>query len=302
MGKIKKFLLNPYARFGYLSHLGLLNWMDDEKYLRKEHYLIFGEKLNLDNPETFNEKMQWLKLHDRNNTYVKMADKIEAKRYVANIIGNKYIIPTLGVYNRFNDIIFDELPNQFVIKCTHDSGGIIICKDKSSFDVKSAKKKIKKLLKRNFYYAHREWPYKNIKPRIIIEKYMGGKDDVAIKDYKFFCFNGEPNIVLVCTDRFSESGVKETWYDSAWNLLPVTEGGHDTDPNLKCPKRFEEMKKLSKRLSENMPFLRVDFYEIDGRVYFGELTFYPAAGYERFKPESWNKKLGDLIDLGLLEK
>ena len=146
---------------------------------------------------------------------------------------------------------------------------------------------------------HREWPYKNVRPRIIIEKYMNGKDEKAIKDYKFFCFNGEPKIILVCTDRFAKEGLKETWFDSDWNLLPITEGGHDTDSGLKCPKRFGEMKKISRRLTRNMPFLRVDFYEIDGKVYFGELTFYPAAGYERFQPELWNKKLGDLIDLNL---
>ncbi len=280
----------------------ILCLLPDEQYLKMKYRISFGKKLNLDNPETFNEKLQWLKLHDRKDVYTAMVDKSKAKEYVASIIGEEYIIPTLDVYDRFDDIRFEKLPKQFVIKCTHDSGGLVIVKDKNKLDIDSAKNKINKCLRKNYYYHGREWPYKNVKPRIVVEKYMNSLGSDSAIDYKFFCFNGKPEIVLACSDRFSEAGLKETWFDSEWNLLPITEGGHDVDKNLQKPKKFKEMKKLAEKLAKDIAFVRIDFYEFDKKVYFGEITFFPASGFERFDPEEWNKKLGDLIDLSMVKK
>ncbi len=266
--------------------------------------LLFKErmkcKLNLNNPQTFNEKLQWLKLYDRKDIYTTMVDKYEAKNYVADIIGENYIIPTLGIYDKFEEINFEKLPNQFVIKCTHDSGGLVIVKDKSKLDVNAARKKINKSLKKNYYYAGREWPYKNVKPRIIIEKYMEDKNDTSMHDYKFFCFNGEAKYCLVCTDR--DTDLKETFFDINWNLAPFKRPNHDIDKTIKKPKNLDLMIELANKLSKGIPFIRVDFYEINGKVYFGELTFYPASGFAKFEPEEWDKKLGDLIDLSLVKK
>ena len=260
-----------------------------------------GCKLNLENPVLFNEKLQWLKIHDHNPIYTTFVDKYEVKDYVKNIIGEEYIIPTLGVYDKFDEIDFDTLPNQFVIKCTHDSGGIVICKDKNTLDIDAARKKINHYLKRKFFYENREWPYKNVKPRIIIEKYMQNSNNTELIDYKLFCFNGNPKITLCCSERFSSSNMCETWFDENWNLLDIVENHHRIDKSIKCPTNFELMKSLANKLASDIAFLRVDFYEINGKVYFGELTFYPASGYERFEPEEWNKKLGDMINLGGLK-
>lgn len=278
----------------------LLRVLPDGVYLKLRYKLKFGKKLNLKTPETFNEKLQWLKLHDRKDVYTIMVDKFKVKEYVANIIGEKYVIPTIGIYDKFDEIDFDVLPKQFVIKCTHDSGGLVIVKNKEKLDRNTARKIINKCLATNYYYRGREWPYKNVKPRIIVEKYM--KDTRPIIDYKFFCFNGKPKIVLACSDRFSSDGLKETWFDSDWNLLPITEGGHKTDGNIVKPKKFNEMKQLASQLAERMAFVRIDFYEFSGRVFFGEITFFPASGFEKFVPGEWNKRLGDLIDLGIVER
>ena len=273
------------------------NWipMSDENYLKRIYKKRMHEELNLENPQTFNEKLQWLKLYNRKPEYVKMVDKYEPKKYVGSIIGEKYIIPTLGIYDKFEDINFDKLPEQFVIKCTHDSGGLVICKNKNELNLKKTKKKINKFLKRNYYYQCREWVYKNIKPRILIEKYMTDKTTTELKDYKIYCFNGKAKIIVVCSDRFTD--LKVTYYDENWNEMNVTDVGHKKDNNIKKPVNFEEMKHLAEILSKEIPFVRVDFYEINGNVYFGEMTFFSAAGYEEFEPNEYNKIFGDWIEL-----
>lgn len=271
--------------------------LPDKIYLKSLYKYKTGKKLNLNNPETFNEKLQWLKLYDRNPEYTKMADKYEAKKYVASVIGEEYIIPTLAVYDKFEDIEWDKLPNQFVIKCTHDSGGLVICKDKNNLDLEKAKKKIQKSLKRNYYYTGREWPYKYIKPRIIAEKYMGTNEQKELIDYKFFCFNGNPKVILVCSERFSSDNMCETWFDENWNFLDIIESNHRVNKKIKKPINFSQMMEFSKKLSRDISFIRVDFYEINGKIYFGELTFFPAAGFEKFEPEEWDKKLGNMLEL-----
>lgn len=201
----------------------------DRLYLKLKFRQKMGKWPDLDNPKTFNEKLQWLKLHDRKPIYSTMVDKYEAKRYIADIIGEEYIIPTLGVWDRFEDIDFDALPNQFVLKCTHDSGGLVIVCDKSSMNLDAARKKINRSMKRNYYWHGREWAYKNVKPRIIAEQYMedgnpGEKPeriDAGLTDYKVHCFNGKPKLILVCKDRFSRGGMTEDFFSDEWNHLPV---------------------------------------------------------------------------------
>ena len=257
-----------------------------------------NKKLNLKNPKTFNEKLQWLKLYDRKPEYTKMVDKYEAKKYVAEKIGEEYIIPTLGVWDNFDDIDFDSLPNQFVLKCTHDSGTIVICTDKSNFDIESAKQKIDSRMTFNYYYMWREWPYKDVKPRIIAEKYMVDSTTEELRDYKFFCFNGEVKALFVATDR-QKSGeeVKFDFFDANYNHLPIRQGHPNALIPPKKPECFEEMKKLAQKLSENIPQVRVDFYEVDGKIYFGELTFSHYGGIVPFEPEKWDYKFGDWITL-----
>lgn len=274
----------------------ILRFLNDKNYLKIKYRLEMGKKLNLDNPQTFNEKLQWLKLYDRKDIYTTMVDKYEAKKYVANIIGEEYIIPTLGIYDKFDDIDFNSLPNQFVMKCTHDSGGIIICKDKSMFNKKQAEKKINKHLKKNYYNNFREWPYKNVKPRIIVEKYM--QDNFTeLQDYKFFCFNGKPYMILVCSNR--NGNYKNTdFFDTDWKKLNLTRANYqNSKEKIVKPQKLEKMVEIAEKLSQNTHFLRVDLYEINGKVYFGELTFFPSSGFEGFKPEIYDNKLGNLITL-----
>ena len=280
-----------------LMNLGIFNWLTDINFLKLKYRLVINKKSNIEDYQTFNEKLQWLKLYNRNPEYTKMVDKYEAKKYVADIIGQEYIIPTLGVWDKFEDIDFDILPNQFVLKPTHTSGDIFICKDKEKINHKKLKKMVNKWLKRNYYFIHREWPYKYIKPRIIAEKYMETNEQKELIDYKFFCFNGNPKVILVCSERFSSDNMCETWFDENWNFLDIIESNHRVNKKIKKPINFSQMMEFSKKLSRDIPFIRVDFYEINGKIYFGELTFFPAAGFEKFEPEEWDKKLGDMLEL-----
>ena len=294
--KLLKYIMNPFFILLKLDNCRVIN-LKDEMYLQLQYQKILGKKMNLKQPKTFNEKLQWLKLYDRNSEYTKMVDKYEVKKYVANIIGEEYIIPTLGIYDSVEKIDFEKLPNKFVIKCTHDSGSTIICKDKNVFDVEKAKKEINRALKVNYYYFGREWPYKNVKPRIIIEKYMVDESGTELKDYKIFNFNGISKIIQVDFGRFKEH--KRNLYDTNWNYIKELSIQYPTDPNtiIKKPENLEKMIELAQRLSQGIPHLRTDFYSINEKIYFGELTFYHGSGFEKFNTETWNKKLGDWIDL-----
>ena len=280
-----------------LKRRRLLNFIPDKIYLKLMYYVRMGKKLNLNNPKTFNEKLQWLKLYDRKDIYNKMVDKYEVKKYIAEIIGEEYIIPTLGIYNKFDEINFDILPEQFVIKCTHDSGGIVICDDKSHFDLEKAKNKIKNSMKKNYFYDGREWPYKNIEPRIIIEKYMKDHKENDLFDYKIMCFNGIPKYTFVYSERFSETGVKATFFDNSWNELNFSRKFGKSDKMINKPLNHNKMLELSKKIASNIPFVRIDWYEVNGKLYFGEITFFPSSGFGKFEPEEWDMKLGNMIDL-----
>ena len=297
MNKIIKYIKKPSNVLLYLMNKNFFKWIPDEKYITIKYKLEMNQKLNLKEPRTFNEKLQWLKLYDRKPEYTKMVDKYEAKKYVANIIGKKYIIPTLGVWDKFEDIEFDKLPKQFVLKPTHTSGNVFICKDKEKINYKQLRKMINKWLKRDYYLVHREWPYKNIKPKIIAEQYMVDDSGMKLKDYKFFCFNGIAQTILVCSNR-NGSFKNTNFYDINWNLQPFTREKHkNSNEQIKKPKNLDEMITVAEKLSKDIPFVRVDLYEINGKVYFGELTFYPSSGFEGFEPEEWDKKLGDMLEL-----
>ena len=274
---------------------GVFNFLPDEQYLKMRYWLELGKKLDLKNPQTFNEKLQWLKLYDRNPEYTKMVDKYEVRKYIAEKIGEEYLIPLLGVWDNFDDIDFDKLPDQFVLKCTHDSGGLVICKDKSEIDIEAVRKKINKCLKRNFYKLSREWPYKNVKPRIIAEKFMVDESGTELKDYKIFCFGGEPKALFVATDRPHDT--RFDFFDMEFNHLPFLNGHPNAVKEIKKPAGFEKMSKLAKKLSEGMSQVRIDFYDINGKVYFGEITFFHWSGMVPFEPEEWDYKFGDMIEL-----
>ena len=268
----------------------------DKLFLEIKFRLMMGQKLNLKNPKTFNEKLQWLKLYNRKPEYTTMVDKYAVKDYVASKIGQEYIIPTLGIWNSVDEIEWDKLPNQFVLKTTHGGGGggVVICKDKTTFDIKAAKQKLQKSLKSDIYLNFREWPYKDVPKRIIAEKYMTDESN-DLEDYKIHTFNGVPKFILLCRDRFKGKMIDD-FYSTDWDLLDVRRPGHPNSPTPQNPpKELVEMLRLSEILSKDIPFLRVDFYTSNNKVYFGELTFYPASGMSKFEPEIWDKVFGDWL-------
>lgn len=280
---------------GIWHRVGLI--FGDEIYVRVEYFIVFGKRLRLKNPQTYSEKLQWLKLHEGDPIYTRMVDKAEAKKYVTEIIGEEYIIPTYGVWNHFDEIDFDKLPDQFVLKTTHDSGGVIICKDKKTLDKNAAKVKLERSLKNDYYYTSKEWPYKNVVPRIIAEKYMEDESG-ELCDYKLFCFDGKMKALFIATDRFtSGEETKFDFFDENFNHLPFTNGHPNATKPIKKPESFQQMKDLAEKLSQKIPHVRVDFYCTNGKIYFGELTFFHWGGFKRFEPEEWDFKFGEWFKL-----
>ena len=293
-----KFIENPWRIFNVLAAKGVLSWLPDKPYLKLRYRATFNKKLNLKNPQTFSEKLQWLKLYNRKPEYTQMVDKYEVKKYVSQIIGDEYIIPTLGVWDTFDEIDFDTLPEQFVLKCTHDSGGLVIGKDKSQLNFVEARKKIEKSLKHNYYKWGREWAYKNVRPRIIAEAYMEDNETNELRDYKFFSFNGVVKALFIASDRqVAGEETKFDFFDADFKHLNFTNGHPNADELPKCPETFEKMKKLAEQLSTGIPQVRVDFYEVNGKTYFGELTFAHWSGLKPFNPESWDRTFGEWIEL-----
>jgi len=277
---------------------GFLNKTSDEKYLKLLFSSRMGKTLNLENPKTFNEKLQWLKLYDRNPEYTRYVDKYLVREYISEKLGEEYLIPLLGVWDNPDEIDFNALPDQFVLKCNHNSGaGLCICKDKQSLDIENVKKRLKKGLEQDYYLTGREWPYKDVPRKIIAEKYMEDENSKELRDYKFMCFNGQVKCCLVCSERFSKDGTKFTFMDRDWNTLPFGRPNLKRDMTLEKPKNYEKMIMLAEQLSINNPFLRVDFYEVADRIYFGELTFFPASGFTGFDPQEWDEILGEWLEL-----
>lgn len=283
---------------GLLQHYG--GWIPDKIYLKWLFRLKMNDKLDLKNPKTFSEKLQWLKLYDRNPEYTKMVDKYAVKDYVAKIIGEEYIIPTLGIWDKPEDIEWDKLPNRFVLKTTYGGGsnGVVICTDKSIFEKGKAIAKLRDSMKQNIYRTLREWPYKNVPKRIIAEQYLEpNKKTNDLPDYKFFCFNGEPKYCQVISGRNTIESVD--FFDKEWHHQPFHEPRYLPFAEvMPCrPVCYEKMWLLAKALSSGKPFSRIDFYEVDGRVLFGEITFFPTSGYGGFDPKPYDELFGQMITL-----
>lgn len=303
MKYLKKIIDNPYRVFNVLSGYGLLNWMSDESYLKLLFKGKLGRKLDLINPTTYNEKLQWLKLYDRNPIYTTYVDKYRVRDYVKNTIGEEYLVPLLGVWEQPDMIAFNDLPEQFVLKCNHDSGSIIVCTDKNKLNYNKVKEKLAQHLKKGTFYIGREWPYKDVKPCIIAEQYLEDKKTKELRDYKFFVFDGVVKALFIATDRQTKD--KPTafdFFDVDFNHIDMRHG-HPNAPSIpEKPENFELMKELASKLGKNMPQARIDFYEVNGKVYFGEITLFHHSGFTKFDPEDWDTIFGSWIDLSKVEQ
>lgn len=295
-GKLRRYISDPYYQIGYDLMQKHPRWMSDTYYIRVFWKMFMGYELDLKNPQTFNEKLQWLKLHDHNPLYSKLVDKYRVKEYVAKKIGKEHVIPTIAVYQSVDEIDLDKLPNQFVLKCNHDSGSVVICRDKATFDLEAAKQKLGETIKRNFYWEAREWAYKGVKPVIFAEKYMEDNNpDNETKDlltYKFICCDGKPQLMYITVKN---EDVWEDYFDLDYKLLDIMRDFRHSNISWLKPKTFEKMKEIAATLSQGIPQVRMDLYEANGQVYFSEFTFYDWGGYAKFKPEKWDKILGDAI-------
>ncbi|MBE7060496.1 MAG: glycosyl transferase [Ruminococcaceae bacterium] len=292
----KNYLTKADYRFTVNTGLHLYDKMEDWAFLKKKFKISLGKELDLDNPKTYNEKLQWIKLYDRKPEYTMMADKYAVRKYISEKLGDEYLVPLIGVWDNPDDIDFDKLPDKFVLKCNHNSGlGMCICKDKSKLDIKKVKKSLKRGLKQNYYLLGREWPYKDIKHKIIAEQYLENDDKSDIQDYKILCFNGEPKLIELHKNRFSDH--TQDFYDTTWKKIDITQDCKQSDIVVPAPECLNTMLDFSKLLSKDIPHVRVDWYFVKGRLYFGELTFFDSSGFAHFKPELYDKLLGDYIDL-----
>lgn len=267
----------------------------DKRYLKILFKGLMGKDCDFDNPKSYNEKLQWLKVYNRDPLYTQLVDKYEVRKFIEERIGKEYLIPCLGVWNHFDEIDFERLPDQFVLKCTHDSGGLVICKDKSKLDLTAAKKKIEHCLRRNYFPNSREWPYKDVSPRIIAEQYTVDESGFELKDYKIFCFEGVPRALFVATDRGTDT--KFDFFDAEFNHLPFTNGHPNADKSIAKPQNYSEMLRIARVLSKGMPHVRVDLYNINGKILFGEMTFFHWSGFVPFVPEDWDYRFGEWIKL-----
>lgn len=299
---LKYYLKNPKLWYGPLATRGLLNWMTDEAYLKWAFSAKTGKKLNLRMPQTFNEKLQWLKVHDRKPLYTELADKYAVRKHIAKTIGEEHLIPLVGgPWKSFDEIDFDSLPEQFVLKCTHDSGGLVICRDKASLDLNTARKKIEKCLQNNYFAQGREWPYKNIPHRIIAEAYMEDENEaIGLTDYKFFCFNGEPRMIYISQGLEDHSTARISFFDLNGNAMPFCRRDYrPIEGQIVLPGNFSEMISAARELAQMVecPFVRIDLYSICGKMYFSEITFFPCGGMMPFDPPQWDEELGTWIKL-----
>lgn len=294
-----KFLKDKDYRFNILSNYGFYDSMDDEEFLKRKFKSNLKYDLNLLNPNTFSEKIQWLKINDRKDIYTILVDKYKVREYIKEKLGEEYLIPLIGIWDDPDDIDFNKLPDQFVLKCNHNSGlGMCICKDKSKLDISKVRRELKKGLKQDYYLTGREWPYKNVSRKIIAEKYMKNEYETELKDYKFFCFNGNPEYCQVICDRSTNETID--FFDMNWvhqEFIGLNSKCSNSKHPIAKPVTFEKMKEFACILAKNTKFVRIDFYEIERKLYFGEITFYPASGFGNFKPSEWNEKLGDMINL-----
>lgn len=298
--KNKRELILPSA-FSYFARSKVSHLLPDKLYLKLQYRVNVGKRLNLKEPHTFNEKLQWLKLYNRNPMYTEMVDKYAVRDFVSKKIGEEYLVPLIGAWDDPNDINFESLPRQFVLKCNHDSGSVIICKNKDEFNKTYAVKKLGKKLKRDMFYWSREWPYKNIKRKIICEKFMKDREFDVLNVFKILNFNnGEQIIQVIQDDKMPNESID--YFDSQWNRLDMRQNFPNSKNPLPKPKTLDKMLDLAQRLSAGFPFLRTDFYEINGKVYFSEFTFFSDAGMCRFTPKEWDDELGNRIDITKLNE
>ena len=305
LNTLKRILTDRDYRIVRLAKAGFYNHLDDKTYLKKVYRAKMGRPLNLEDPKLFSEKLQWLKLYDRNPMYTRLVDKYQVREYIAEKLGEEYLIPLLGTWDDPDEIDFDALPDQFVLKCNHNSGtGMCICRDKSKLNYDQVRKDLRKGLRENHYLKHREWPYKDVPRRIIAEAYMSetSETDRGLDDFRVYCFNGEPKLVYMYQSGTLSSGNRPNTvscdiFDVTWQHLPVRQKTANAFVEPLPPTGLREMLEISRQLSEGYPFLRVDFYEINGRVYIGELTMYPGGGFSPFYPSEWDHKLGTWMTL-----
>ena len=273
-----------------------VNVLPDQLFIKLQFRINVGYWPNLKNPKSFNEKLQWLKFNDIHPEYTKLVDKVDAKLYVESIVGNKYIIPTLGVWDNVEDIDWASLPNQFVVKATNDSGGVVVCKDKNKLDIEQARIKLKGLGGRDYTLYNKEYPYHDVSHRFIAEAYMEDESGYELKDYKIFCSYGKPKFLFVATGR-QQHDTRFDFYDTEFNHLPVLNGHDNADTWPTKPQNYAEMLEVAAKLSEGFPQIRVDLYNCNGKIYFGELTFFHWSGTVPFEPREWDYKFGEMITL-----
>jgi hypothetical protein len=299
MSKLDNILVNnknPRKIIKALGRKQYLNWLPDKEYLKLVFWASTGKKLNLEDPLTFNEKLQWIKLYDRKTEYIQYADKYAVQSYIKETIGEEYLIPLIAVYDHVEDIDWESLPERFVIKCTHASGANIICTDKKSLDIQDAKNKLKKWLKRSWFWFGREWPYKSIKPRMICQPYLSDSNSVP-NDYKVMCFNGKAKMIQVHTGRYVDH--KVDFFDLQWNRVNISSRGSITDSELVHikPQKLEEMIRLSEIIAANTTHARIDWFVVAERLYFGEITLFETSGFLPFENEKDDILFGSWIKL-----
>lgn len=279
-----------------------LSFLPDKLYLQIFYFSTTGKFINFKNPKGFNEKQQWLKVNNRRLEYGKLVDKFAVREHIEQTLGEEYLIPLLGKWKSFDEIDFDALPNAFVLKCNHDSGSTKVIKDKNALtenDIKVLRKHFNKRVKRDYYHAGREYPYKGLDRCILAEKFMVDEKapESSIEDYKFFCFNGEPKVMFIATDRSTDC--RFDFFDMDFNHLDIVNIHPNSDKVIAKPNKFEEMKAIAAKLSQGIPFVRIDLYEINGKIYFGEYTFFHGGGFRLCEPPEWERKLGDWIELDI---
>ena len=302
-----KYLSDPSYRFTVNKRkFGVYDKLSDEDYIKKQFKAVFGRKLDLESPETYNEKLQWLKLYDRDPLYTKLVDKYLVREYVKEKIGEEYLIPLIGVWERAEDIDFDSLPESFVLKCNHNSGGLFICKDKGQLTpekIAEVRVKLDRSLKYDFYLHSREWPYKDVPRRIIAEKYMEDESEKELKDYKFFTFGGKVKAILMTTGRFDKGKTGFDFFDeNCQRIEGLKRGKPNSKGDVKLPKETEDMIALAEKLAAGIPQVRVDLYLVNGKIFFGEMTFFPGSGFTKFEPEKWDRIFGDWLTLPKKDK
>lgn len=294
---LKKIINNPRIILLYFLSRFEWHWIPDEIFLKIVYWGELGKKLNLKNPTTFNEKLNWKKIYDRKTIYTTMADKYSVKKYVSDRIGERYVTPLYGVWEKFEDIDFEKLPDSFVLKTTHDSGGVVLCKRKQNLDKQKIGTILNERLKKNYFWWRREWPYKNIVPRIIAEEYMVDSEHEYLPVYKIFCFHGTPRIIQ-CIQNDKTTHETIDYFDTKWNLLDLRQNFPNSQNPLKRPEKLDEMLSIASKLSEGFDFLRVDLYLINSEIKFSEFTFYTDAGINVFSPPKWDAELGEWLILG----